>query len=769
MMNKIKHNLRFALFILLFFQGTILFSQNTIKGIVCDTDGLVIPCAHVLLCLNDSIIAQSISTEHGFLLENIPENSYILNVSHVGYQIKKISLDVKSNIDLDSIQLSLLTLELDEVVIRTIHNVTTYKNNQLHINVKQTYLSKLPDVQSLLNNIPGVFQTDNKLMYFGKGQVLLLINGREIKSTDEINSLQPSQIKEIIVDHMPGAKYDSRYSSVLDIKTTSEKPALTIYNTTTWARHYSGKIGFNSQNKINGTLIDFGYSFRRRKNTLYSKQIEESYQTGNEFERFFMDTTSSNRQSHDWNIGTQTKFKTSTLALKYSGYYSLNKPVYSSFMQYTSNSCQENFNIQRDGKYKEQQHLVTLDYSAEFDSNNNLRITADYLYQNSKDNSHALENSIESEKQTYWDFQGKYNIYSLLTEYEHSFSKSIKLITGMRYSHVYNMNDSKENDISSQYKFHENRCAFYAEGSFRWQKITMLLGLRSEWFSKECSYTVQGKKDYKDLFFLPSLSISYQPSEDLHFSLSGTNKVSLPSFGELTPIVTYLNQYSYIIGNPLLKPTTKYDFGFDITWKNKFNVKFEYNLLRNDRISCSIPDETNNQVLKYTYVNLKKSGQFSGMLTYSDYLFNRHTINFSTGILIPNAKIPYRDGTLYRSTPSYYAQIFTNWKLSKIIDFAVSYIFQSKSYDKADTYSATHNLGCNLSIVPIKNRLFINLQVNDILKKTTGNWETNYGYIRTQQFNNADSRNITLSLRYVFNSFKSIKHGSSNSEEIDRL
>jgi len=168
----------------------------------------------------------------------------------------------------------------------------------------------------------------------------------------------------------------------------------------------------------------------------YIPQIEESYQTGNEFERFFMDTTSSNRQSHDWNIGTQTKFKTSTLALKYSGYYSLNKPVYSSFMQYTSNSCQENFDIQRDGKYKEQQHLVTLDYSAEFDSNNNLRITADYLYQNSKDNSQALENSIESEKQTYWDFQGKYNIYSLLTEYEHSFSKSIKLITGMRYSHV---------------------------------------------------------------------------------------------------------------------------------------------------------------------------------------------------------------------------------------------------------------------------------------------------------------------------------------------
>ena len=67
-MNKIKHNLRFVLFILLFFQGTILFSQNTIKGIVCDTDGLAIPYANVLLCLNDSIIAQSICS----IIENIP-------------------------------------------------------------------------------------------------------------------------------------------------------------------------------------------------------------------------------------------------------------------------------------------------------------------------------------------------------------------------------------------------------------------------------------------------------------------------------------------------------------------------------------------------------------------------------------------------------------------------------------------------------------------------------------------------------------------------
>lgn len=224
------YNFRFILLIVLVLHTTVLFSQNTIKGMVCDTDGMAIPNANVVLWRNDTIVAQSVNSEHGFLLENIPDDSYILNISHVGYQIKQITLDVNSNIDLDSITLSFIH-ELDEVVITAARNITSYRNNLLHINVNQTFLSELPNMESVLGNIPGVLLTNNKLTYFGKGQILLLINGREVKSLEEVNTLQPSQISEIVVDNMPGAKYDSRYSSVLNIKTVSEKPALMVYNT----------------------------------------------------------------------------------------------------------------------------------------------------------------------------------------------------------------------------------------------------------------------------------------------------------------------------------------------------------------------------------------------------------------------------------------------------------------------------------------------------------------------------------------------------------
>jgi hypothetical protein len=70
-----------------------------------------------------------------------------------------------------------------------------------------------------------------------------------------------------------------------------------------------------------------------------------------------------------------------------------------------------------------------------------------------------------------------------------------------------------------------------------------------------------------------------------------------------------------MIGNPLLKPTVRYDFGIGMVWLNKLNVKLEYNLIKNDRIAFSVPDERNAQVLKYTYTNIDRSRQFTGMLT----------------------------------------------------------------------------------------------------------------------------------------------------------
>lgn len=759
--------LRFAFLIACSLFSTISFSQNTIKGMVCDADNANITLnAHIVLCYNDSIIAQCINAEHGFYLENISNGIYTLNISHIGYHTQQITLNVNKHLNLGIIPLT-FGYELDEIVVESTRNITSYKNNRLHVKVKQTYLQDLPNVESLLTNIPGILLRDNKLTYFGKGQILFLINGREVKSMNEINTLHPTLITEVIIDNMPGSKYDSYYSSVINIKTLSEKPALMIHNINTWARHYSNEEGFISQNKIKNTLIDFGYSFRKRKSTLYSKQIEENLHPDNTYEQFFTDTTFSNRTSHDWHIGTQSNLNTGILNMKYTGYCSFNNPIYNSHMQRVYTVSQENFDILRTSKYK-QQHLATLDYQFKMTKENILRITGDYLFQHSKDNGHATEYFTQKEKQTNLDFQNTYHIYSFLTKYEHKFGNLINLSVGSRYSHVYNKNNAVENEIFTLYNLHENRYALYIEGSFQWKKLLLQLGLRGEKFDKEY-HTTQFTTNYKKTFLLPSLSLTYNSTENLQITFGANNKVLLPSFNELTPITTYLNQYSYMIGNPLLKPTIRYDFGMGITLMKKLNAMFEYNIVKNDRTAYTIPDENNASVLKYTYTNINKTKQFMGMLTYSDKLFKCHAFNLSAGIIVPNVTIPYMEQYLHRSTPAYFTQLNYNLKIGQMVNFSVNYIFQSKYYDKVETYSKTHNLKCNISIVPCKNKLSLNIQINDILKRAIGNWDTNYGYIRTQQYNNPDSRNIMFSLRYTLNPIKSIKQINSNSEEINRL
>ena len=768
-MNIISDTLRFAFLIAALLFSTISFSQNTIKGMVYDADNTNITLnAHIVLWHNDSVVAQCINAEKGFCLENILDGVYTLNISHIGYISKQMTLNIKKNLNLGNIPIT-YGYELDEIVVESTRNITSYKNNLLHVKVEQTYLQDLPNIESLLSNIPGIIQKDNKFSYFGKGKIQFLINGREVKSMEEINTLHPRLITEFIIDNMPSSKYESCYSSVINIKTISEKPALMIYHTGTWARQYSNVEGFTSQSNIKNTLLDFGYSFRRRKNTLYSKQIEENLYPDNIFKSSFTDTTFSNRISHDWHIGTQSNLKTGTLNLKYTGYCSLNSPIYNSHMKHANNNLQEDLDILQTAKYKELQHQATLDYKIEMTKEDILRITGDYLFQNTKDNGLTTEKSTIAEKQTNLDFQNTYHIYSLMAKYEHDFGNVIRISVGSRYSYVYSKNNSKENEILTLYNLYENRYALYIEGRIKWKKLLLQLGLRGEKFDKEYHRTAQIAIDYKKTLLLPSLSITYSPIENLQISFGGNNKVLLPSFNELTPITTYLNQHSYMIGNPLLKPTVRYDFSMGVTWMKKLNAMFEYNIVKNDRTAYTVPDENNALVFKHTYTNINKTQQFMGMLTYSDKLLKCHVFNISAGIIVPNVTIPYMGQYLHQSTPAYFTQLNYNLKIGKMVNFSANYLFQSKFYDKVETYSNTHNLKCNLSIVPNKSKLSLNIQINDILKRAIGNWDTNYGYIHTQQYNNPDSRNIMLSVRYTLNPIKSIKQINSNTEEINRL
>lgn len=751
---------------------TFSFSQNSVKGIVCREDSTSIPYANIILTSQDSILAKCINTSNGFILKKISPGNYILKISHIGYQTKEISLDVKNNIDLGNIILE-SGYNINEISITASRNTLSYEKGILKVAVKNTYLSSLSTMEDLLSNIPGLFFNDGELKYFAKGQPLILINGKEAKSETQINALQPSQIIEITVNNNPEAKYDPRYSAVIEIKTTPEKPALLIYNTESLGRHFSDIIGINSQLRIKKTIVDLSYRFRKRDNESYSIQQEESFQPDYYFKNIFTDTIFDRRLSHDWSANLYRKMKKHSISLEYTGYFSTNTPRYNSLMlsdkQIDNND--EQFVICQNGKYKEYQNILSLDYSFSINKKNLLRITTDYLLQTTKDKSHTAEISLTSEeqKQTITDFTGKYNLFSALAEYTHTLNHRIVFLAGSRYSYVHNNNRSQQNSIQTQHYLRENRYAAYMSGNFTWEKVALQVGLRGEKFDQQYIYDKEQDTNYKHLFFLTSFSLTVSPSKVIQLSLSGNKKLSLPSFNQLTTIKTYFNQYSYSIGNPLLKPSVTYNLEIRSTLYNKLNISIGYNQIKNDRIYKAEADLNDNHIIKYTYGNIDRTTRYTGMITYSDKLMKLHDISLSAGILFPNSKTPYHNSYIHYAKSAYFAQLYCNLKIGNIINFSIGYIYQSKSYEKASITTETHNLRCNLSIAPIKDKLFCALRINDILRKGGSNWQTNYGYFKTQQFNNYDNRNITFSIRYAFNSFKHIKRNISNEEEINRL
>lgn len=56
----------------------------------------------------------------------------------------------------------------------------------------------------------------------GKQNPLFVLNGRQLHSPDELQRLDPKNIKTIYVDYSPGPEYDTSYDAVVRIETNDK-------------------------------------------------------------------------------------------------------------------------------------------------------------------------------------------------------------------------------------------------------------------------------------------------------------------------------------------------------------------------------------------------------------------------------------------------------------------------------------------------------------------------------------------------------------------
>jgi hypothetical protein len=170
-------------------------------------------------------------------------------------------------------------------------------------------------------------------------------------------------------------------------------------------------------------------------------------------------------------------------------------------------------------------------------------------------------------------------IASLKTDYTKYFNPSVKLEAGAKISYVKTDSDMGYDSLlqdkwtpdklrSSHFRYTEKIQAAYTTFSYDKKKWSFQAGLRAERTDAEgLSITLDSlvRNRYIDLF--PTVFILYRLKKDQQLTFSYGKRISRPSYQQLDPFIRIIDPYTYIEGNPYLKPQ----------YSHVFQLKHSYN------------------------------------------------------------------------------------------------------------------------------------------------------------------------------------------------
>ena len=154
----------------------------------------------------------------------------------------------------------------------------------------------------------------------------------------------------------------------------------------------------------------------------------------------------------------------------------------------------------------------------------------------------------------------------------------VKVETGLKYSQVAASNDFVFQQAlpdgwqvdalrTNQFQYDEHIAAAYGSASREWAKVTVQVGLRSEYTRTLGTSTTTGtstRNNYLRLF--PTVYFQYKPSASYQLNLSYSRRIERPAYSSLNPFLSYQSRYFSNQGNPFLQPS----FTDALEWTNLF-------------------------------------------------------------------------------------------------------------------------------------------------------------------------------------------------------
>ncbi|MBP3317876.1 MAG: outer membrane beta-barrel protein [Alistipes sp.] len=606
--------------------------NDSLKGRVVNQKGEPVSYATVVLMKGGDQVTGTTTDDSGCFYVNVKAGEYHLLVEFVGYQGVERDVKIAGVTDLGEIVLTESATEIDEVVVKA--QMIRREADRFVVDVANSPSAIGKNGEELLRQSPGVWVKDDGISILGAGGTKVFINDREIKLSGEdlvryIKSFRAEDIAKIEVLPQTGADHDADSSGGIIYITlrrrldngvmgsvsmqTNQGKYMNIYSPSATVNAHLGRFDVTAAgwyNNTNMTVIS-------KENTIYHDLAAEMNANsdlkykGNDYGANLSAVAEINpRQSVGFYVGYDGDKSDSPITSETVFAHDAGERINKS--DYLNTDVRKRLS-------------ATLNYIFKSDSlGSTLKFIADYNQSSPRANNDyhtsISEGDFRSDSLYFDRSNSTFRIATAQLARERHFSPHWTLRYGAKYTYNeinsdaiyrYQKGGAWVPSTAADYNIHyaENIGALYGVASMHYGRWSAVVGLRGEY-----TYT-NGREtginqNYLSLF--PNANLSYALDKQGKHSLVAqySRTIARPGFWALTPNRLPISDYSYQMGNPLLKPSYNDKLSLTAVFAYKYTVTFMMQMTKDYIQQMFVSDATDPRIKCMMSQNMPQMNQY---------------------------------------------------------------------------------------------------------------------------------------------------------------
>jgi iron complex outermembrane receptor protein len=791
--------------------------NGRVSGSVQDGSAKTVESATIsLLKAKDSSLAKLAATDKTgkFGFENIAEGKYLVSVTSVGHQ--KAFSDIfeitpaQPSISLAPISLVQQSKSIAGITVTARKPLVEQKIDRTILNVEASVTNAGSSALEVLEKAPGVMvDKDGNISLKGKSGVMVLVDGRptQLSGPDLANllrSMNASQLDQVEIMTNPPAKFDAAGNAgIINIKTKKTKQF-----------GYSGSVGVNySQGVYPKGNESFTFNYRQGKVNLFTN-LGHNYRTNFEhldIQRHFRNSQTKELISY---FDQQARMKNS--ATDYNGKIGLDYfagknttlgVVVNGAFNPSSFEARNYTEISNSGSVLDRVVRANMRSDEEwknFGANLNFRqvldttgreLTADldYINYNTATNQTMVNAFYDAagmpsakSDTLFGALPQDIKLYIGRVDYVQPLKNGARFEAGLKstiaktdnnagYDTLHNGRLMRDYGRSNYFIYEENINAAYVNYSKPLsKKVTTQLGLRLENTSAKGDQVTTGEKfdrNYTQLF--PTAFVQYTATKNSTFGLNYGRRIRRPNYENLNPFIEFIDKYTYMQGNPNLKPQFSHNVELSHTFRNFLTTTA--NFTRTTDILQQVMEQneaTNETFMKHA--NIAEQTQFGLSVSASMQLKKWWTGNLYVNGFHNRFEGLVNNGYVKVDAMTLSLNGSQQFKLGKSTTAEVNGWYRTGGLDGVIRMKPMGMLALGVSQQVLKGKGTLRLNIRDVLYTQQFNAETKYGNVDASFQNSRDSRVVNLGLTYRFSKGKingngSKKKNSNTSDEQSRV